>query len=42
MIYTTIDEAFARVERLIRSGFWPGVLACDGGWRLTYDPEVYA
>ena len=41
MTYATFEKAAARVGVLIReAGVWPGIVACDGGWRLTCDPDV--
>lgn len=37
-VYTTEAQALRRAEQLQAAGIWPGVKACEGGWRLTVDP----
>lgn len=35
------EGAVRRVNVLRREyGIWPGIVACVGGWRLTFDPPL--
>lgn len=39
MTYPTYGAAERRVWHLVHGyGIWPGIVACERGWRLTFDP----
>lgn len=38
--YATEAAANRRAEQLQALGLWPGVVRCEGGWRLTSDPDT--
>jgi hypothetical protein len=40
-IYPTEAKAYMRVSILRRYGCWPGIVRCDGGYRLAYDPDLW-
>ena len=40
-IYRSEQKVNMRLAILRRAGIWPGIIRCDGGWRLSYDPFLW-
>ena len=39
-VYASERAAEARQAQLLALGIWAGVVRCEGGWRLTHDPDT--
>lgn len=39
-VYKTEAAAERRQQQLMALGMWPGIRRCEGGWRLTVDPDT--
>ena len=39
-VYRTEAAAERRQEQLMALGMWPGMVRCEGGWRLTVAPDT--
>ena len=39
-VYKTEVAAERRQTQLMALGMWPGIVRCEGGWRLTSDPDT--